>query len=724
MYLFLVDYNFISSEQLQKMIGQIMPGADIVNCFSTDTLLKISEKLLPDIIIIDYDLVEDDQAGLIESIREKSKGAHILALIDPDFYEKLYSAIGTGAVDDYMVKPVRKEDFMARIYIASKRKGLAVEELPKDTFHDTDQSSVSPELDYDDDSEAAGETFDEELFVKQVNAGLETTPVSDHRPYYEDEQVFEDEETGDPEAEYISPYEEVIKPSEELEAIEEECPIIEEESPELDEETPAINQVSSDSEEKHDGFNEIELFEEEDSEKLPELEELAEDPVLDYETDYFAPESGEKDQLDAAAAPEADAPGYDLFDEKKAEKAGQDSFTSLFGDEPDHKEPEQDDENFKSFEDTKLDEQEEAQDDGVFSEESFEPKSGPGPAVVKPAAEFLGEDEEIQQEGSETVSDQEFVDNQYFDDLFSDESPGESSAASMKETPPDFEAPGEIESSTESVKNSRGDRIRYSDLPGESADAFLYGENNNDQEEPDETPVEEPSEDKENETVEEPSEDKENETEDEIKRRDRKKKDKSSKGWFSRFFSIFGNIVFVMLLLFMATLSFFLIQSRISGGAPQVAGYQMYIVLSGSMSPEFDTGSLAFVREAEPEQIVIGDIITYRTQPEANSLTTHRVVEVIRNDGLRFITRGDANNINDPNPVLAENVVGRVTGSVPYVGYILNYVQTREGLILLIFVPGVLIIAYEMSKIVKYLAQGQKSKTLGKGEKHPSLAEK
>ncbi len=189
-----------------------------------------------------------------------------------------------------------------------------------------------------------------------------------------------------------------------------------------------------------------------------------------------------------------------------------------------------------------------------------------------------------------------------------------------------------------------------------------------------------------------------------------KPKKKSSGGGFSTFMSVLGNVVFIFLLLVMATLSFFLIQSRITGGVPEVAGYQMYIVLSGSMSPEFDTGALAFVREIEPFEIQVGDIITYRSRADSDSLTTHRVVEVVLDDGLKFVTRGDANNVNDPNPVLAENVVGHVTGSVPYVGYVLNFVQTRQGLILLIFVPGVLIIVFELGKIMKYLTQGEGKK--------------
>ena len=704
MYLFLVDYNFISSEQLQKMIGQILPGADIVNCFSTDTLLKITEKLMPDIIIIDYDLVREDQVGLIESLRKKSKGAHILALIDPDYYEKLYSAIEIGAVDDYMVKPVRKEDFMARIYIATRRKGLAVEDAPKGVSYSADQDSISPDYDFKKDMESE-EIFDEDLFARHVKSAMETKPHSDQKPLFDDDDIYGDDEAGMDEKDFHSPYEEDIpediSPESEVEMIgsEEESSAHEEEEPVLEKEWP----VTGESLKPHE---EIDLFEKGFSEPEPQTEEEAADTEQDDGVDYFAFDSGLEGPMDEGSSPEPEIPAYDLFDQSTPAGPEQDNFTKLFGGEPVERKPEPELDSVQAFENISFDEDEEIEGDDIALEEYVKPVSETGPTVVKPAAEFLGKDVDTPQKRSEPVIDPQPADDKYFDDLFSEKTPPADKSSEIK---PESPVSDEVDHSelTGHSAESRREFIRRTDLPGESADAFLYGESDNQEEGAFETPFDEFIKN----------------DEDASKKRSQTEKKKSSRGWFGRFFSIFGNIVFVILLLMMATLSFFLIQSRVTGGVPQVAGYQMYIVLSGSMAPEFDTGSLALVREVEPEQVAGGDIITYRSQAGSDSLTTHRVIQVQRNDAISFITRGDANNFNDPNPVLAENVVGRVTGSVPYIGYLLNYVQTREGLILLIFVPGVLIIVYEMSKIVKYLAQGEKGKDKSKGKKHPTLAE-
>jgi signal peptidase len=128
----------------------------------------------------------------------------------------------------------------------------------------------------------------------------------------------------------------------------------------------------------------------------------------------------------------------------------------------------------------------------------------------------------------------------------------------------------------------------------------------------------------------------------------------------------------------------------------------MYVVISGSMKPTFDAGSLVFVREVDPRSIAVGDIITFKGADGGPILTTHRVVKINDGEQLSFITRGDANNVNDPNPVPAENVVGRVRAYIPYLGYLITFSQTKMGLVFMIFVPGGILIAYELYNIYTY----------------------
>ena len=126
-------------------------------------------------------------------------------------------------------------------------------------------------------------------------------------------------------------------------------------------------------------------------------------------------------------------------------------------------------------------------------------------------------------------------------------------------------------------------------------------------------------------------------------------------------------------LVFMAVLVFSLLQSRVTGSPPTIAGHHLYVVLSGSMSPTFEAGSMVVVRPVEASEIAVGDIITYREPGAEETLTTHRVVVVERENGLQFITKGDANEVIDQDPVPAENLVGKVLFAIPYAGHVADF---------------------------------------------------
>jgi signal peptidase I len=98
-------------------------------------------------------------------------------------------------------------------------------------------------------------------------------------------------------------------------------------------------------------------------------------------------------------------------------------------------------------------------------------------------------------------------------------------------------------------------------------------------------------------------------------------------------------------------------------------GYRCYNVLTSSMSPAIKQGDMILVKMCAPETVKLGDIISY--SPESNIVLTHRVKQIVTepNDEslLRFITKGDANQIEDP-PVSADRLIGKVTGRLPGVG--------------------------------------------------------
>ena len=96
-------------------------------------------------------------------------------------------------------------------------------------------------------------------------------------------------------------------------------------------------------------------------------------------------------------------------------------------------------------------------------------------------------------------------------------------------------------------------------------------------------------------------------------------------------------------------------------------GIQPITVISGSMEPSIRAGDLAIVRQVPTSDIEVGDVIQFQ---RGNGTTIHRVVEVRRHSDYVFITRGDANNRNDSQPVLSDQVLGKVQLCIPKVGWV------------------------------------------------------
>ncbi len=108
---------------------------------------------------------------------------------------------------------------------------------------------------------------------------------------------------------------------------------------------------------------------------------------------------------------------------------------------------------------------------------------------------------------------------------------------------------------------------------------------------------------------------------------------------------------------------------------PQILKMRCYTVVSGSMSPALPVGAAVYVKQKQPREIKKGEIITFF---EGETVITHRVMEIDENAQL-FMTKGDANEKQDTQPVKWENVYGTVVFTVPYVGYVRLFLSTWNG---------------------------------------------
>lgn len=100
---------------------------------------------------------------------------------------------------------------------------------------------------------------------------------------------------------------------------------------------------------------------------------------------------------------------------------------------------------------------------------------------------------------------------------------------------------------------------------------------------------------------------------------------------------------------------------------PRVFGYQLYTVVSGSMEPAIPVGSLLYIQSAQPENMVPDDVIAFYGGRDSTAVITHRVVENREFMG-EFITKGDANEKEDMEPVSYDNFIGKVQLAIPAAG--------------------------------------------------------
>lgn len=127
---------------------------------------------------------------------------------------------------------------------------------------------------------------------------------------------------------------------------------------------------------------------------------------------------------------------------------------------------------------------------------------------------------------------------------------------------------------------------------------------------------------------------------------------------------------------------------------PRLAGATPYAVLTGSMAPTMPPGTLVVVKPVAPADIQAGDVITFWPREHDPTVVTHRVISVGFDSSGRpsFVTRGDANDANDPTPVRAPQVVGERWYSVPYLGYLTDLLTGRQQAFGILLVAGALLV--------------------------------
>ena len=171
--------------------------------------------------------------------------------------------------------------------------------------------------------------------------------------------------------------------------------------------------------------------------------------------------------------------------------------------------------------------------------------------------------------------------------------------------------------------------------------------------------------------------------------------------------SVLSYALFIWLLLIGITLFIYVADMKIrqSKGDYTPSKYNAYVVLTGSMLPEIQVKDVVLTKRVDPSELKKGDIITFLSSDNRfeGITVTHRIVDIIPNpDGTyQFQTKGDNNNTVDYTLAEDYNVLGKVILKIPKIGYLQDFLATKGGWIIVILIPCLTVISYDVVKIFK-----------------------
>jgi signal peptidase len=156
----------------------------------------------------------------------------------------------------------------------------------------------------------------------------------------------------------------------------------------------------------------------------------------------------------------------------------------------------------------------------------------------------------------------------------------------------------------------------------------------------------------------------------------------------------------VVAVLFVVTTSLVYLSGRM--------GFKVSAVISDSMKPTLDVGTMVVSRMPNVADLKVGDVIIYKPVSIGEKPIIHRIVEVMKTNPVSFKTKGDnPSQTVDAWVVPAANIIGKMEFNSPVVGYITNFFMTKIGLIIALIVPALILVLmiFKMfwHELVKYI---------------------
>ncbi len=169
------------------------------------------------------------------------------------------------------------------------------------------------------------------------------------------------------------------------------------------------------------------------------------------------------------------------------------------------------------------------------------------------------------------------------------------------------------------------------------------------------------------------------------------------------------SLCLIMIIVFLVfVINFIDKQYNLKSGKNAKDLFSAYTIVSPSMVPSINVLDVVVtMRVNNPEDLKKDDIITFNSTDYRYSgvLVTHRIIDIEKttNGEYLYTTKGDNNNTQDSSRISFDEIYGRVLFRIPKIGYIQYYLSSILGWVAIIIVPAIMIIGYDIYKLVKTL---------------------
>lgn len=166
--------------------------------------------------------------------------------------------------------------------------------------------------------------------------------------------------------------------------------------------------------------------------------------------------------------------------------------------------------------------------------------------------------------------------------------------------------------------------------------------------------------------------------------------------------------IVVILIMIVSVLTVILSFTTKSSGVPNIFGIAPLSVMSDSMEDTIMKNDVIFSKVAEDfnQKYEVGDVVTFPIKiDDVDTYNTHRIVEVIVDDGITYYrTQGDNKNTNpvpDEKLQTAGSILAKWTGKrIPGIGGFLSFIRTQLGFFLVVLLPMIIFFVYEAVRVI------------------------